>query len=482
MPLSRTGLTSPFNHVTAHKKKPKRGVRKKWFSDRVRMVCHVVFLVALLASAIYFEVLWQEPRAPDKCDLAERHDFDVSASAYGKFMSMGFGELHSKNVTIVPLRGDTEPASVLNDVCEQRWYVAKLVQRLGEDRAKMIVIDKFFGPGSCSKCDPNTMSLVSEIQKSPIPVVVAVATQPSKLDPQHKCLILSPSLEFGQKSKTPKNSCDQLTENATGERSDKPPAAILSLSRLNEDPRKVPLSWYVYASDSATDNQEPSDRIHETLPYQAAILYDPGLLDEPRLKRMRDNGEHPFTGFIDPDSVSHIDALNYLCSGPDKAEMESRYSPLKCADHLKMNAKVADQIVIIGEDTPGRDRHDLFGKDVPGVYLQANYIESLLAHDYLRPVGAKWDIAMLVVWVALLYLLFWLLPPWLALLICVGLGACYWYGISQLVIREKLYPDVWVERLGAVALFLKFVDAQGHSLGELIKHSWSKRKALRPGE
>ena len=143
--------------------------------------------------------------------------------------------------------------------------------------------------------------------------------------------------------------------------------------------------------------------------------------------------EHPFIGFIEPEAVSRLNALAFLCSGPDRTEIESRYS-LHCADHENGAVLAGSQVFVLGDDVPGKDRHVLFGNDVPGMYLHANYIESLLQGRYLRHLGRGWDIAILVLWLVVLYLLFWLLNPELAFLICALLGAAAWYGIAQLVV------------------------------------------------
>jgi CHASE2 domain-containing sensor protein len=150
-----------------------------------------------------------------------------------------------------------------------------------------------------------------------------------------------------------------------------------------------------------------------------------------------------------------------------KAEIESRYHA-KCGEHPVGTAEVQGRVVVVGEDVSGRDRHMLFGNDVSGVYLQANYIESLLDGRYLRPFGAGWDFAVFAAWLVFLYLIFWIQPE-IALAISLAIGFFVKYLIIQLVVWKGLYPQIWVQDLGALALFLKYIDSRGHRIIDAIK-------------
>jgi hypothetical protein len=197
-------------------------------------------------------------------------------------------------------------------------------------------------------------------------------------------------------------------------------------------------------------------------------LTDSNLKDESKLNDMRDNSQHPYTSFIDPGSFSQGKALTFLCSGKDKTEIESLFS-VSCAEYASPDADVRGQVVIIGDDVEGRDRHQLLGRDIAGVYLQANYIESLLDGRYLRPIGPVGNVAFLIVWLVVLYGLFWLLPAEYALAICAVVGVVIWYVAAQLTLWRGVYFDAPVHSIGIMALVIKYIEARGHSLGELIR-------------
>ena len=421
------------------------------FSPLIRPAVNVILLLVLLAFAVYLEKPRAQPTAEQKCTLVENADADESGAAYTKLLSSGYREVRSRRITLAPLGETTAPAIVLNNVCEQRWYLARFVQRLSDAGAAVIVIDKFFAPDSCPKGDKGTSDLLRAIQISAAPVVVGAATHPPATYSDKSCLILSPSLDFGTKPRP------------LGE-----PAVYFGLTRLNADPRKIPINWYVFKSDQEWKaNDEPADDYVGTLSYAAAALIDPGLGSDSQLRVMRENGRHPFTSFIDWSSMPRISAVDLLCAGPDKAEIASRYS-ITCADHPWNGPVIRGQVIVVGDDIEGRDRHMLFGDDVPGVYLQANYIESLLDGRYVRPFNTAWSFWLLVAWLVMLFLLFWLVQPELALLICAVILCCAWYVSAQLVVWRGIYVGAPLQTLGFFALLAKYVDARGHRIAEHI--------------
>jgi CHASE2 domain-containing sensor protein len=240
---------------------------------------------------------------------------------------------------------------------------------------------------------------------------------------------------------------------------------------LNTDVKKIPINWFSYRSDDTFNAQKaPTDSDVGTLSWVAATQLDPDLQGEPALERLRTAGQHPFTSFIDPDAFSHADALGILCASKFKAKIGERYH-VDCAQHPRGNAQIEGRVIVIGEDVSGRDRHALFGNDVSGAYLQANYIESLLDGRYLRPFGAGWDLIVFAAWLVFLYLIFWIQPE-IALAISLAIGFLVKYLIVQLVVWKGLYPQIWIQDLGALALLLKYIDSRGHRIIEAIEKRW----------
>ena len=438
-------------------------------TSRKKSIGIVLWLAILMCAAIYAEVRHEGKTATEKCELLEKVDYDETAEQNAEVAGTGYRPMRSHRVTILALTEGVEPDMVLNNVCEQRRYVARIIKRLGELGASLIVLDKAFGADSCKPGDPGTMELVGAVENSTTPIVVGVATHAPAGKVRKSCLVISPSMEFGNKI------------SAQGVPSSDP-AVTKGLIRMNADLRKIPINWYVYQTDEGVAAKEdPRDDTVETLSYTAASIADRHLKDDVRLKAMRERSQHPFTSFIESKNFSRANPLSLLCSGRDKAEIESLYS-VKCAANATPDEDVRGQVVIIGDDVPGKDRHVLFDRDVSGLYLQANYIESLLDDRYLQPVGSgaklpvgtAGNVVFLVAWFALLYLLFWFVYPEIALVISVLIGAIAWYSAKQLALSKGLYFEVPVHAIGALALVVKYADARGHMVGEMLRHRWPR--------
>lgn len=235
--------------------------------SRGRLFLHLFGLVILLAVAVYLEVREPHHSTEDKCRLLERTDNEGSAATYAESVANGYRNVRSRRVTVIFLREDSDPASVLNNVCEQREYISGLIRQLITTGASAIVIDKFFSDRSCMEGDRGTTDLLTAIQESTIPVIVGMATHSPESDPRNSCLILNGSLDFGNKRMTPGRS--------------PVPAVSFGITRLNSDPRKVPLNWFVYANDGAfKSGADPSEAHWGTLSFVAASLMDNRLKDD----------------------------------------------------------------------------------------------------------------------------------------------------------------------------------------------------------
>jgi len=125
----------------------------RWTSDRVRLVLNGAVLLILLGVAAYLELSVDRASSGDKCNLLECSDAEGSAAEYAKVTSSGYREVESRHVTVVPLTS-ADPDAILDNVCKQRWYLARLVRELDAAGATAIVLDKFFSPTSCPKGDP----------------------------------------------------------------------------------------------------------------------------------------------------------------------------------------------------------------------------------------------------------------------------------------------------------------------------------------
>ena len=414
------------------------------------LISNLIMALLFVAVAAYLDTPRERKPIGSNCNLFERSDPEETAEQYAQEVTSDFRDIRSRRVTLLPLAQRTEPAMVLNNVCEQRWYLAKLIDQVGSSGATAIVLDKLFDPESCDKDDARTGDLLHSVQASPLPIFVAAATHSPATDPKHSCLIVSDSLDFGKK-------LDK--QGAPTERA----AMIKGLARLNADIKRIPLNWFIYPDEkSFANHEEPKDDYLQTLSFAVASFFDHGLKDEPGMSELLQSNVHPFTSFIEPDKMSHVSPQTFLCASSDRSEIESRYGH-RCPDPPPEPIRLDGQVAVIGQDSPDRDQHDLFGRQVPGVYLHANYIESLLDGRYLKPFGGKRNLWAFIGLLIVLTLLFWIQPE-LALMIGIVLAYGIHWGIHYLVMSRGIYPDRWVVHLGVAALVFKYIESRGHTL------------------
>ena len=317
--------------------------------NRRRLSLALVGLGAIVA--IFLEIPRHDNLTSNKCELVEHSGEPGSNAAYAQVVASEYCKAGCRRVTMVVLADGVDPARVLNNVCEQRSYIASLIPKLNAAGASVIVIDKFFAPESCEPGDKGTSELISAVQNSSTPIVIGLGSHAPNGDPRNVCLIGSRSLAFGNKHNT------QGTITSL-------PAASFGLIRLNSDIRRIPLSWFSYRDDVAfKDGDEPTDMERETLSWVAATRMDPTLSNDAVLTRLRTSHSHPFTSFINPNNLPRLSALDILCSSSAKQEVESRFH-IGCAAHTPSHATIRGRVAVIGEDVAGRDRHTLFGDDV----------------------------------------------------------------------------------------------------------------------
>jgi hypothetical protein len=110
------------------------------------------------------------------------------------------------------------------------------------------------------------------------------------------------------------------------------------------------------------------------------------------LTALNDEGRHPLTTLLSMGKFIQIEASK-LCR-------DKKTSDFSCDGGVpsEVRRKLNGKIVLLGwEDNPG----DIFitpAGRLPGVFLQANFIESLLDSRYLRVPSTRWQIGLSAFW------------------------------------------------------------------------------------
>jgi CHASE2 domain-containing sensor protein len=301
---------------------------------------------------------------------------------YQPLLKAGNRTPRNRFVRIATLGDQREPGELFANICKQRIFMSRLIQKLQSAGPSVIVIDKYFSPDSCpDPSDPGNRMLRDVISTSQIPIVLGIHTldrehlklRPpiSKLEEDHlkvAGLVVSPLLRFTN------------------------PLGLVSygLIRLNHDNRKIPLEWQVYASRSELSSPQGRPISMPTLSLLAAEQVDPSLSSEAKIKDLLARREHPYTGFLSEKEIPTFSALDLLC-GP-QFPTSSDWQLCEPSDY--QNRTIRNHVIVVGNSTDDSDIDASVIGNVPGVVLQANYIESLLDDRFLKPVPGWWNLGI----------------------------------------------------------------------------------------
>ncbi len=130
--------------------------------------------------------------------------------------------------------------------------------------------------------------------------------------------------------------------------------------------------------------------------------------------------------------------------------------------------KLSGKIVLIGEINNDMDVHASVVGKLPGMYMQANYIEALLDDRYFRPIPVL-DYVLGFVILAVLELILVLFGNswWKALLLIAGLFVC---TVILLYLLVKI-PGWYVNPLsvGVIAVIIKLLQPMTGRLDRSVK-------------
>jgi CHASE2 domain-containing sensor protein len=296
--------------------------------------------------------------------------FDISG-VYQRLVTTGPRRPISRYTTIIEIDPDPklDPLVVrFRNLCRQRAFLAKLLQVVASAHPAIIVVDRYFDSSNCTADEAEkryTAELVSALSSRapPVPIVSGIDAAPVE----------------GTRPKT----FTPLAPTGQGL------LYQLAIINLDADTRRLPLRWELNKKDDAEILDLTNDGL--SLALQTAVQYDPLILTKnQRLREMQDLGQSPYINFLERDQFNHIYASEVLCMAQEKI---THAAAAKCGDVKQRQAgpqkrtllDLNHQIVVIGE-AAREDNHNSIIGEVPGFYLQANYIEALLDDRVFRPV------------------------------------------------------------------------------------------------
>ena len=161
------------------------------------------------------------------------------------------------------------------------------------------------------------------------------------------------------------------------------------------------------------------DASGDSLSLVAAKVVDPNIESNPTVQKLLAAGHHPYTTFL---NLPNITALTAMCSAEPspRAPIDGQPGDALCKPWVRdpnnldgHQLSLAGKIVVIG-DISDQDMQP-FPTDLapfppgtrPGVFLHANYIQSLLDHRFLEEIPLWLTLTGVILLVIGVYCLYW---------------------------------------------------------------------------
>ena len=416
-----------------------------------------LILLALMLEDLH--VMGWSPFETDSCGVAELDQSSFSAKLYNPLAEWGVHHTGNPQVAILYIDAATEPPELLTNTCASRVFLARLVGDLNKLNPNVIVIDKFYTEAACGEGDKNTI-FKTALGKSNAPVVIGQPTHPLTSSMSEGCIGLSPGMKFDPKANV-----------------------RIGLTRLNADTLQVPTRWPVF-NDLDNPSAPPvlqGPNAGDTLSLVAARAQWPGIDTSPAMAKLLDAGTHPYTTFLD---LPNLHAMTVICSVEAKP-LYADGTPVPCdqkkwkQDPNSLDGKqlsLKGKVVVIGDVTEGDMQpfptqvQSFPSGQVPGVYLQANYIESLLDQRFLTQTPTWVTVTFLMVFVIGNYCLYWahnkkgkpLLSLEKALIGSVILLGCMLVLALAALLGFDYFTPVWALWGAGFFLVFRYLESSGH--------------------
>lgn len=254
-----------------------------------------------------------------------------------------------------------------------RNALARILKEINNQHPAVIVIDKFFSV-ACEDKDPidtgtkNLKTALETISKE-TPIVIG------RLGPYYTGN--SDSGEHGQTTRILEASQPALTFLQSADNSG--PRIIEGILNLDLDNRKMALKWSVQH-----DNTDNSKNNFDTLSFAAVKAYYETqsaqlTTQNSEIEKLLKRNKNPYISFIGREKIDSIIIPAGKLISNDTESAEAKTIPSGILTTSENLYRLRGKIVIIGELDNYYDKHDsVFYRKIPGVILQANYIEAML--------------------------------------------------------------------------------------------------------
>jgi hypothetical protein len=354
----------------------------------------IIYALAIYAAAFSVPfVLENAAELADYLPQSMRSGLEAVGTTYQRW-SNGPRARQTRYTAVVTLSQKNFP--ILKEACKQRALVGQLLPMLVQAGASEIVLDLAFTRSYCpdTETEHATACLKAEILNAAIQVPVLIGQASwvwGELDEkeaarlrlqgfQESAVLLKPLIDLPLQ--------DSQYQLSTG------------LIQLNQDLRKVPLSWTAYEEQG---NKLVRLSPTKTLSFAAARAYRAAFPDgTAELDALEAQGRHPLTSLLPKDKFIEASAAELMCQSP----AAGTYEACPGAPSVSVKRKLNGKVVLLGWADNPDDIHATPAGHQPGVYLQANFIESLLDSRYLRVISRSWQLILSAIWFGFIELAF----------------------------------------------------------------------------
>lgn len=370
----------------------------------------VAFLILVFAS-----LAENKPSTPENTQEQGYHKIFSPNFWYEE--AVGKPQPPARYVTVIMLGtdipGTIEKASLsgsreIQSACKRRIYIAQLLKALSKFAPKVVVLDMWFDPANCPQSDSPVLWDELDQFSSQIPIVSGIGSyNPSEMlssmpaeyaDAKNRKpglkpteLVLAPRIEPGH----PLNA--KITEGVV---------------EMNADYRKIPLSWPVYDTFASVGLPGQPYRV-DSLAVAGVRAFDPTSAILGRVGALKADGAgnvstelHPYTSFLRVEDFPVIRAIDVVCSGTVDDFWQGECDSI---GRRSLNPQMVfeGRIVLVGIENVKDDTHQSLLGNVPGVMLQANFIESLLQGRVYKPLATTWQITIGIAWIFVVSWMTW---------------------------------------------------------------------------
>jgi hypothetical protein len=374
------------------------------FSRKHRILRFLVYLTAFLALVF---IALAEDRSSTPENSQKTGYLKILSSDFWYEQMVGKPQPPAQYVAVIVISKDI-PTIIDEDAqprqkeasaaCNRRIYLAELLKALSDLSPRVVVLDMWFSPDSCSEAESQPLWDALNQLSTRIPVVYGLGSyslsDSRSLWPAEIARLRSQNLDL------------KSTELILMPMQHPPILRNANISEgvveLDSNPRSIPLSWPVYDTFEIAGKPGELHRL-DSLSIASVRAFDSRSAVLIRVGALSPDGSAkasadlpPHTSFLREEDLPIAGAIDIICLSPRNHFWESTCQSI-AKGSLDRQVALAGKVVLIGLTGMG-DVHQSQIGNVPGVILQAEYVESLLQNRVYRSIPIVYQVAVGFAW------------------------------------------------------------------------------------